>query len=201
MLLNDFFSKIKRSGNYSNNFWLFCRKLNKKYPNYPVEFHYREGIIYFGVILDIDCGFVGSNAISICCNGSKETTANYLYLNEKTKVDLVETYINYGRNIFIALGYDCWIDGFKGDKYLKYAEKIVANVINRSHHVSIKVSDDQNTVWVDGKEHVACNPEVICSGCDLDEYCSSKITCAYPYRKDMRNVIFKLKSEVENELD
>lgn len=65
--------------------------------------------------------------------------------------------------------------------------------------MSIKVSDDQNTVWVDGKEYVAHDCDECCT-CDIKKSCS-KAPCNPRERKDNREVIFKLKSEVENELD
>ena len=75
--------------------------------------------------------------------------------------------------------------------------------------MSIKVSDDQNTVTYRKKNYVAKETtEFIemmgyCDYCDLNRF--FKLGCNAPCndfeRKDNRNVIFKLKSEVENELD
>lgn len=68
--------------------------------------------------------------------------------------------------------------------------------------MSIKVSGDQNTVTielvaVEYEEHYRNE----CIDCALYQFDCCNIECNKHERKDNRNVIFKLKSEVENELD
>lgn len=56
----------------------------------------------------------------------------------------------------------------------------------------IIISDDQNTVEVDGKKYVASQNNH-CFFCDLyDLNLCHKILCGSSQRKDKRNVIFKL---------
>lgn len=61
----------------------------------------------------------------------------------------------------------------------------------------IIISDDQNTVEMDGKKYVAKMPgsfeHIMCSECDLNkrEHCYD-VPCDSLERKDKRNLIFKL---------
>ena len=59
----------------------------------------------------------------------------------------------------------------------------------------IIISDDQNTVEVDGKKYMAIkNSDLSCVECDFDTvYDCSKIPCICKLRNDRTNVIFKLK--------
>ena len=124
MQLSEFFHQIKRTGIYSNNLWCFVRKLNKKYSTYNIEIHYIDETLYIGVRLNDD--FIGNKLITACCTGSKTATGYIPHIKVNTSNDLyIDLYIKFGRNLFVALGYDWWIDNFTGDNNLQTVKNIL----------------------------------------------------------------------------